>query len=136
MARMWLVKCNIGPNPPPHQHTPPVASAAVRSKAVIILLLIRCLLLLPTTLQSLHICSKYVHQANGAASVEDRSFVSVRYFLNQWMNFDPTCIDTLLGKRKESIRFVDLDLIFKSQTSNLKSQVGRVHEALFPCVIF
>ena len=85
---------------------------------------------------SLHVGSKYVHQGNASASIEVRSFVSVRYFLNQWMNFDPTCIDTLLGKRKESIRFVDLDLIFKSQTSNLKSQVGRVHEASFLCVIF
>ena len=27
------------------------------------------------------------------------------FFLNMWMNFDQTCIDTLLGKQKEFIRF-------------------------------
>ena len=30
------------------------------------------------------------------------------------MNFDQTCIDTLLGGGKELIRFDDLDFIFKA----------------------
>ena len=34
-----------------------------------------------------------------------RFFVSVHYLLNQWMDFDQTCIDTLLGEGKELIRF-------------------------------
>ena len=32
-------------------------------------------------------------------------FVSVNYLLNQSMDFDETCIYTLLGKGKELIRF-------------------------------
>ena len=35
------------------------------------------------------------------------------YPLNQWMDFDQTFIDTLLGGREELIDFGDLDLIFK-----------------------
>ena len=31
--------------------------------------------------------------------------VSVRYLLNQWVEFDQTCIDTLLGGWEELIRF-------------------------------
>ena len=42
-----------------------------------------------------------------------RIFVSLCYLLNQWMDFDQTCINILLGGRKELIRFDDLDLIFK-----------------------
>ena len=32
-------------------------------------------------------------------------FVSVRYLLNRWTDFDQTCTDTLLGGRNELIRF-------------------------------
>ena len=39
--------------------------------------------------------------------------VSVRYLLNQSMDFDQTSIDTLLGGGEQLIRFDDLDLIFK-----------------------
>ena len=31
--------------------------------------------------------------------------VSVRYLLNQWMDFAQTCIDTLLGVWEELIKF-------------------------------
>ena len=31
-------------------------------------------------------------------------FTPVHYFLNQLMDFDQTCIDTLLGRRKELVR--------------------------------
>ena len=31
--------------------------------------------------------------------------VSMCYILNQWMDFDQTCIDTLLEERQELIRF-------------------------------
>ena len=41
------------------------------------------------------------------------SFFPTGYLLNQWMDFDQTCIDTWLGGGKELIRFGDLDLIFK-----------------------
>ena len=34
-----------------------------------------------------------------------RSFVSERYLLNRWMDFDQTCTDTLLGGRNKLIRF-------------------------------
>ena len=34
-----------------------------------------------------------------------RSFFLTRYLLNQWMDFDQTCIDTWLGGGKELIRF-------------------------------
>ena len=34
-----------------------------------------------------------------------RCFVSVRYLLNRWMDFDQTCTDTLLGGPNELIRF-------------------------------
>ena len=34
-----------------------------------------------------------------------RSFFPTRYLLNQWMDFDQTCIDTWLGGGKELIRF-------------------------------
>ena len=33
------------------------------------------------------------------------NFVSGRYLLNQWIDFDQTCIDTMLGGCKELIRF-------------------------------
>ena len=33
------------------------------------------------------------------------AFISVHYLLNQLMDFDQTCIDTLLGKGEELIRF-------------------------------
>ena len=33
------------------------------------------------------------------------NFVSVRYLLNQWIDFDQTCIGTILGGCKELIRF-------------------------------
>ena len=35
------------------------------------------------------------------------SFVSLCYLLNlnQWINFDQTCLDRLLGERKEFVRF-------------------------------
>ena len=39
------------------------------------------------------------------------AFISVHYLLNQFMDFDQTCIDTLLGKGE--LEFGDLDLIFK-----------------------
>ena len=39
--------------------------------------------------------------------------VSVHYLLNQLIDFDQTCIDTLLGEGEELIDFGDLDLIFK-----------------------
>ena len=32
-------------------------------------------------------------------------FVSVHYLLNQLMDFNQTCIYTLLGKREEMVRF-------------------------------
>ena len=38
-------------------------------------------------------------------SPHPHSFVSVRYLLNHWMDFDQTFIDTLLGEWKELIRF-------------------------------
>ena len=34
-----------------------------------------------------------------------RNRVSVCYFLNQWIDFDQTCIDTLLGGGEEYIKF-------------------------------
>ena len=34
-----------------------------------------------------------------------RSFFPTQYLLNQWMDFDLTCIDTWLGGGKELIRF-------------------------------
>ena len=34
-----------------------------------------------------------------------RSFVSVRYLLNRWTDFNQTCTDTLLGGRNKMIRF-------------------------------
>ena len=34
------------------------------------------------------------------------------YLLNQWMDFDRTCTDTLLGGRKKWLDFGDHDLIF------------------------
>ena len=37
--------------------------------------------------------------------------VSVRYLLNQWMDFDQTCTDTILGGGEELTRFGDLDII-------------------------
>ena len=40
------------------------------------------------------------------------SFLDV-IFLTNGQYFDQTCTDTLLGGRKEFIRFGDLDLIFK-----------------------
>ena len=47
----------------------------------------------------------------------DPSGVSVasflHYLLNQLMDFDQTCIDTLLGRWKNCLDFDDLDLIFK-----------------------
>ena len=36
--------------------------------------------------------------------VSIRFFISVHYLLNQWMDFDQTCIDTLLGGGEEMIR--------------------------------
>ena len=33
------------------------------------------------------------------------AFISVHYLLNQLMDFDQTCIDTLLGGGEELIRF-------------------------------
>ena len=33
------------------------------------------------------------------------SFISVHYLLNQWMDFDQTCTDTLFEGQKELIRF-------------------------------
>ena len=33
------------------------------------------------------------------------AFISVHYLLNQLMDFDQTCIDTLFGNGKELIRF-------------------------------
>ena len=33
------------------------------------------------------------------------AFISVHYLLNKWMDFDQTCIDTLLGGGEELIRF-------------------------------
>ena len=39
--------------------------------------------------------------------------VSGHYLLNQWMDFDKTCIDTMLDEGVELIRFSDLDIIFK-----------------------
>ena len=38
-------------------------------------------------------------------SLRPRSFDSVSYLLNHWMDFDQTCINTVLGGRKEWIRF-------------------------------
>ena len=34
-----------------------------------------------------------------------RSFFSVSYFLNQWMDFDQSCIDILMGEGNKLIRF-------------------------------
>ena len=34
--------------------------------------------------------------------------VSVRYLLNKWMDFDQTCIDTLLGRGNELIIFQNM----------------------------
>ena len=33
------------------------------------------------------------------------AFISAHYLLNQSVDFDQTCIDTLLGREKELIRF-------------------------------
>ena len=41
-----------------------------------------------------------------------QNMVSVRYFLNQLMGFDQTCLDTYC-KGKGRLDFGDLDLIFK-----------------------
>ena len=41
------------------------------------------------------------------------SLVLVHYLFNQWMDFDQTGIDTLLGWQKELTDFDDLDLILK-----------------------
>ena len=41
----------------------------------------------------------------------NRSFVSVSYLLNQWMDFDQICIYTLLGEWNKLINFGE-DLIF------------------------
>ena len=43
--------------------------------------------------------------ASASASPRPRSFFLTRYLLNQWMDFDQTCIDTWLGGGKELIRF-------------------------------
>ena len=37
----------------------------------------------------------------------------MRYLLNQWMEFDQTCIDTFWKDRTNRLKFGDLDLIFK-----------------------
>ena len=42
-----------------------------------------------------------------------RSFFSVHNLLNHLMDFDQTCIYTLLGEGNEFSRFGDLHLIFK-----------------------
>ena len=44
-------------------------------------------------------------------------FISMHYHLNQSMDFNQTCIVTLLGGGEELIRFGDLDLIFKVTTA-------------------
>ena len=41
----------------------------------------------------------------------NRSFVSVSYLLNQWMDFHPICIDTLLGEWKK-IDFILVKTLF------------------------
>ena len=48
------------------------------------------------------------------------AFISMHYLLNQLVDFDQTCKDTLFGGGKELIRFCDIDHIFKghSGTSN------------------
>ena len=40
-------------------------------------------------------------------------FLSALYHLNQWVDFDQTCTDTLLAGGKKWLDFGDLDLIFK-----------------------
>ena len=47
----------------------------------------------------------YTQPKEGGHIVLVHSFVSVHYLLNQWMDFDGTCIVTSLGGRKELIRF-------------------------------
>ena len=54
----------------------------------------------------------YVPKPKGAAYFfwcrsrrRPRCFVSVRYLLNRWTDFDQTCTDTLLGGRNKLIRF-------------------------------
>ena len=37
----------------------------------------------------------------------------MRYLVNQWMDFDLTCTDTLLGGGTSLLDFGDIDLIFK-----------------------
>ena len=51
----------------------------------------------------------------GADPIGIGFFVSVHYILNQLMDFDQTCMDTLLGGGEELIRldYDDLVLIFK-----------------------
>ena len=55
--------------------------------------------------------------------------VSLRYLLNQLIDFDQTCIDTLLGGGEELIRFGDLDLFSRSHRQSEMSKIG------FPCTI-
>ena len=50
--------------------------------------------------------------------------VSVRYLLNQWMDFDQTYIDTLLEGGKELIKFGDLDLIFTVTVVNVQNMAS------------
>ena len=45
----------------------------------------------------------HVHVSGG--SIHTGSFFSVPYLLNQWMDFDQTCIDTLLGRGNMMIRY-------------------------------
>ena len=45
---------------------------------------------------------------------------SVRYLLNQFIDFDPIRIDTLLGEDKELIRFWRSKLNFQGHNNTLK----------------
>ena len=54
-----------------------------------------------------------------------QNMVSVRYLLKQWMVFDKTCIDTLLGGGEELIRVWWHWLNFQGHTGTLKwSKIG------------
>ena len=50
------------------------------------------------------------------------AFISVHYLLNQLMDFDQTCIDTLFGNGKEMIRFWWPRLCFQGHRGTLKCQ--------------
>ena len=79
---------------------------------------------------------KYVHPpppppTDGRSRRHPHSFFCLGYLLNQWMDFDQTCIETLVGGWNELVRFSDLDLIVK-----VTAALCEMSEICFLCIIF